>query len=242
MIEELVRPEVAARDVFGDVPAHRLFAAERALVEGAVEERVREFTTVRWAAAQCLGRLRLPRAPLLPGPSGAPRWPDGLVGSLTHCRGYRAAVVAPVSVASGLGVDAEPHAALSPVVLRRTASAGELRHLAELRAAHPAVHWDRLLFCAKEAFYKVWSPAAGGPLGFGDAEAAFGPRAADGRAGRVIVRLTGAARGRSEQHAGFPSLRGRWVVRRGVLAAALVAAADELPGGGSPPARVRRGR
>ncbi|WP_406724093.1 4'-phosphopantetheinyl transferase superfamily protein [Streptomyces sp. GD-15H] len=239
MIEELVRPEVAARDVFGDVAAHRLFAAERALVEGAVEERVREFTTVRWAAAQCLRRLRRPQAPLLPGPFGAPRWPDGLVGSLTHCRGYRAAVVAPASAASGLGVDAEPHAALSPGVLRRTASAGELRHLAELRAAHPAVHWDRLLFCAKEAFYKVWSPAVGGPLGFGDAEVAFGAGPVDGRGGRFVVRLTGAARGRSEKHAGFPALRGRWVARRGILVAAIAAAADELPDGGSPRARGR---
>ncbi|MGW0915198.1 4'-phosphopantetheinyl transferase family protein [Streptomyces sp. NPDC002784] len=240
MIEELVRPDAAARDVFGDVPAHRLFPAERELVAGAVEERVREFTTVRWAAAQCMRRLRRPPAPLLPGLFGAPRWPDGLVGSLTHCRGYRAAVVAPVSAASGIGIDAEPHAALGPGMLRRTASEKERRHLAGLRAARPCVHWDRLLFCAKEAFYKVWSPAVGRPLGFADAEVAFDAGPPDDRGGRFVVQLTGQARGRSEEHAGFPALRGRWTARRGVLVTvvAVDAKAVAAAGGGSPPMRT----
>jgi 4'-phosphopantetheinyl transferase EntD len=32
-------------------------------------------------------------APITPGERGAPRWPDGVVGCLTHCDGYRAAAV-----------------------------------------------------------------------------------------------------------------------------------------------------
>jgi 4'-phosphopantetheinyl transferase EntD len=56
------------------------------------------------------------RASLLPGRSGAPRWPDGVVGSMTHCNGYRATVVAHSGRVRSLGIDAELHAPLPPVL------------------------------------------------------------------------------------------------------------------------------
>ncbi|SCK54752.1 4'-phosphopantetheinyl transferase [Streptomyces sp. WMMB 322] len=240
MVEELVPAQAAALDVFGDVCSHRLFAAERAVVDGAVASRVREFTTVRWAAAQCVRRLGHEPAPLLPGRMGAPSWPHGLVGSLTHCRGYRAAVVASNSSVSGLGIDAEPDAPLPERVLAHVTSAGERRHLAELRSADPAVRWDRLLFCAKEAFYKVWSPVMGTWLGFDEAEAFFHP--ADPRLPErgFTVRLTASAsrhRPRAADGAGFPALRGRWLARRGILIAAIATSVGELPGGRPPAGR-----
>ncbi len=235
--------DVAAADLFGDLPAHRhrLFEAEHAVVRGAVPARVREYTTVRWAAAQCMRCLGRAPAPLLPGHLGAPRWPDGLVGSLTHCRGYRAAVVAPASAVSGLGIDAEPDEPLPEGLIRRIASAGELRHLAALRTGRAEVRWDRLLFCAKEAFYKVWSYAVGTWLDFHDAEVRFEGTRPDARGGGFVVRLSGTAgtpggsagaRRRPEPEAdGFPALPGRWLARRGVLVTAIVTAVGELPGG-----------
>lgn len=36
-------------------------------------------------------------------------WPDGVVGSMTHCDGYRAAAVAHAGEVLGVGIDAEPH-------------------------------------------------------------------------------------------------------------------------------------
>lgn len=238
MVEELVPAEVAALDVFGDVCSHRLFAAERAVVDGAVASRVGEFTTVRWAAAQCVRRLGHEPGPLLPGRLGAPRWPHGLVGSLTHCRGYRAAVVAPASSVSGLGIDAEPDAPLPERVLAHVASAGERRHLAALRSADPAVRWDRLLFCAKEAFYKVWSPAMGTWLGFDEAEAVFHPADPALPERGFAVRLTAASASRRRPWpaggSGFPAVRGRWLAGRGILVTAIATAVGELPGGCSP--------
>ncbi|MFF4689931.1 hypothetical protein [Streptomyces sp. NPDC001307] len=53
--------------------------------------------------------------PLAPGASGpewarrAPRWPEGIVGSMTHCAGYHAAAVARGRSVAALGVDGEPH-------------------------------------------------------------------------------------------------------------------------------------
>ncbi|MFC9329471.1 hypothetical protein [Kitasatospora sp. NPDC057015] len=54
-------------------------------------------------------RLGLPPAPVLRGPSGEPVWPRGLIGSMTHTRGYHAAVVAPSRSILAIGVDAEPN-------------------------------------------------------------------------------------------------------------------------------------
>ncbi len=56
----------------------------------------------------------MPPAPILPGQRGAPRWPAGVVGSMTHCAGYRAAVVARADEVTSLGVDAERRAAAGP--------------------------------------------------------------------------------------------------------------------------------
>lgn len=245
MVEELVPAEAAALEVFGDVPSHRLFAAERAVVAGAVASRVREFTTVRWAAAQCVRRLGHEPAPLLPGRMGAPRWPHGLVGSLTHCRGYRAAVVASTASVSGLGIDAEPDAPLPERVLAHVASAGERRHLAALRSADPEVRWDRLLFCAKEAFYKVWSPVMGTWLGFDEAEVVFHPAEPALPEGGFAVRLTAGPvrpgdsrrRPRGADGARFPALQGRWLARRGILVTAIAASVGELPGACPPEGR-----
>ena len=45
----------------------------------------------------------------------------------------------------------------------------ELDRLRQLTAAVPEVHWDRLLFSAKESIYKAWFPLTGEWLGFEDA-------------------------------------------------------------------------
>lgn len=42
--------------------------------------------------------------------------------------------------------------------------------IAFLAAGQPAVHWDRLLFSAKESVYKAWFPLTGKWLGFEDAD------------------------------------------------------------------------
>ena len=62
-------------------------------------------------------RLGVPPAPILPGERGAPQWPAGYAGSITHCAGYRAAAVARTREMLTIGVDAEPHDVLPDGVL-----------------------------------------------------------------------------------------------------------------------------
>ncbi|MFE2168760.1 4'-phosphopantetheinyl transferase [Streptomyces sp. NPDC059447] len=113
--------------------------------------------------------------PLLPGPGGAPQWPTGVVGSITHCDGYRGAVAARSSSVSALGIDAEPAGPLPKGVLNLITSAEERTHLTALTTADPSLPWDRIFFSAKEAAYKAWYPATGIWLGFRDATLALSP-------------------------------------------------------------------
>ena len=106
------------------------------LVARAVDRRRAEFTTVRTCARIALGRLGLPPAPLLTGSKREPLWPAGVVGSITHCDGYRAAAVARASEVAAIGIDAEPHDPLPDGILDRVTLPAERAHLA--RPAGPA--------------------------------------------------------------------------------------------------------
>lgn len=108
MIEGLLPPGVASSEAFDDAAPAPLFPAEAALLAGRRERRRRQFATARACARRCLADLGHAPVPLLPGPGGAPAWPPGVVGSITHCDGYRAAVADHRTHTSALGIDAEP--------------------------------------------------------------------------------------------------------------------------------------
>ncbi|MFI0453203.1 4'-phosphopantetheinyl transferase [Actinomadura sp. 6N118] len=163
MLEELMPPTVTIAEVFGDVADVELFPEEQAVIAVAIEGRRREFTTGRHCAHLALSRLGLPRTPLLPGPSRAPMWPPGIVGSITHCEGYRAAAVAHAQDIGSVGIDAEPNQPLPEGVARLVVFDDDYTV-----PAGYGVHADRLLFCCKEAVYKAWYPLTGRWLGFED--------------------------------------------------------------------------
>ncbi|MEV7525768.1 4'-phosphopantetheinyl transferase superfamily protein [Streptomyces sp. NPDC091371] len=175
MIEELLPPGVTSSEAFDDAAPAPLFPAEAALMEGRRERRRLQFATARACARRCLADLGAPPVALLPGPGGAPQWPSGVVGSITHCEGYRGAVAARASSLAALGIDAEPAGPLPKGVLSLIASAKERAHLAALTTADPSLSWDRIFFSAKEAAYKAWYPATGIWLGFREATLTLSP-------------------------------------------------------------------
>ena len=68
--------------------------AERPIVKKAVEKRRREFSAGRTCARQALRELGCADAPIVHNQNGAPLWPPGIVGSITHSNTYAAAVAA----------------------------------------------------------------------------------------------------------------------------------------------------
>ena len=218
MIGRLLPPSAVPVESFADLPGEQAFPGEQDLIANAVPGRRQEFITARRCAREALGRLGFPQIALRPGPRREPLWPAGAVGSITHCAGYRAAVVARASDLAGVGIDAETHAPLPDGVLDQVTAAGDAGLLDRLRDADPSIHWDRLLFSAKEAIYKAWYPLTGRWLGFEDAYLSIDPDAG-AFAGHLLV-----PGDRRDGGPGLTALHGRYLVDRGLVLTAVTVA------------------
>jgi enterobactin synthetase component D / holo-[acyl-carrier protein] synthase len=219
VIARILPHGVVAVEAREDDPAVVLFPAEEAAVGRPVEKRRREFTTARACARQALAQLGLAPVPIVNGPKGEPLWPPGVVGSVTHCEGYRGVALAHASAIATIGIDAEPHLALPEGVLDTIADEQEQRALRELHREHQGMHWDRLLFSAKESVYKAWFPLTQRWLGFEDAQLSIDPAS-----GTFEARLLVAG----PDIAGRPltGFSGRWVIEEGLILTAIVRAAE----------------
>jgi len=159
-----------------------LLLEEEPLVARAVEKRRREFTAGRTCARRALERLGWRGFPILSGPRREPLWPPGIVGAITHCRGYCAAAVARVADVRSLGIDAELRERLPDGVADLICTEGERIRAAAL----PGDHWETLVFSAKESIYKAWYPVAQRWLDYRDADLTFDPEG--GRfSGRILL-------------------------------------------------------
>jgi enterobactin synthetase component D / holo-[acyl-carrier protein] synthase len=225
LIERILPPEVATAEAFDDPPDAVLYPGEEELISRAVDKRRREFRTVRHCARQALRQLDVPPAPVLRGERGEPQWPPGVVGSMTHCAGYRAAAVAHNGGLRGLGIrglgiDAEPHAPLPAGVLDIITVDGEREHLSELAAVVGSTCWDRVLFCAKETVYKAWFPLTHSWLGFTDAAIMINPGTGEPGQGSFSARLL--VPGPTITGGTLTQLDGRWLRTDELVITALV--------------------
>lgn len=175
-----------------------LHPAELVCVRDASLGRRREFAAGRECARRAVALLGVAAGPLPADADGAPLWPPGVVGSITHKGAYRAAAVARASDLAGLGIDAEHDAPLPRGVLGRIASADEIAHVERLRAVDASVHWDRVLFSAKEAVVKSLGSREGPSLDLARATVTLEPIT-----GSFSAKPTGAA-------PDARTTRGRW--------------------------------
>lgn len=183
----------------------RLHPEEEALVAGAVARRRREFALGRHCARTALRELGAADAPLLRAPQGQPRWPEGFVGSITHCDGYCGAMVARRADVVSLGFDAEGAAPLDAALARMVCRPEEFEAHQVLGAPRGS-NWAKLAFSAKEAFYKCYHPLTGAFLEFSDVAVRF-MAADDLRHGTFQVALRNASRPRPARDEAF---RGAW--------------------------------
>jgi 4'-phosphopantetheinyl transferase EntD len=216
LLSTVVPGSVAAAEIYDDPPGLKPLPREEPLIARAVAKRRNEFITVRHCARVALAELGIPPAPILKGDKGEPCWPDGVVGSLTHCDGYRGAVVGRAEQVRSVGIDAEPHGPLPNGVLEAVSLPPERR---ELAAMPDALHGDRILFCAKEATYKAWYPLTRRWLGFEDARIMFDVEP-DGTTGEFVSQILIDSTALSGPP--LTALRGRWSVRDGLVLTAIV--------------------
>ncbi|HEY6424472.1 MAG TPA: 4'-phosphopantetheinyl transferase superfamily protein [Pseudonocardiaceae bacterium] len=228
MIDKILPDAVACSEAFDDPPEAVLFPEEQAVISRAVEKRRREFRTVRHCARRALHELGLPPAAVLPGEHREPVWPPGVVGSMTHCTGYRAAAVARSRDLLTVGIDAEPHEPLPPDVAAVIALDEELARVAELTAAKDAVCWDRVLFCAKETVYKAWFPLTHRWLGFQEASVTIHPSTIDYAEGTFAARLLVA--GPTIAGEQLTRFNGRWLIRHDLVITTIALASPHSAG------------
>jgi 4'-phosphopantetheinyl transferase EntD len=207
-----------AEECRGELYGVSLWPEEQALMQRAIPDRRREFATTRGCARRALRRLGFEPGPLMPGVHGGPIWPNGVVGSLTHCPGYRGAAVARTNKTLALGIDAEVNMPLSDGVLEMIAGEAERSRL----PSSSTVCWDRLLFSAKEAVYKAWSPLTGIWLEFEDLTLEF----ECGAAGFAAEVREGVGPEGSPRH-----FSGRWSADVGLLVAMAVPCSETSASG-----------
>jgi 4'-phosphopantetheinyl transferase EntD len=199
-MEQVLPPDVVVDEHRGTPLPARLFPEEEAAVARAVPMRRVEYAAVRTCARAALTRLGVGPVAVPSMPDRAPVWPANVVGSMTHCDGYRAAAVAHDHTWAGVGIDAEVLAPLPTETVSLIMSDAERAALADL---DPGTCADRILFSAKESVYKVWSPIMHSWLGFEHVDVRIG----DGTfTARLLVRGLGT-----------DVLHGRWAVGDGLV-------------------------
>ncbi len=174
MIETLLPPAAHTCSLTEEVDPSLLYPEEASLIRNAVPKRRKEFAQGRLCARRALATLGIRNFPLLAGGDRAPIWPEGVVGSLTHCGGYCAAAVARSDRISGLGIDVEAAEPLRQELLSLICLDSELARLQESPEDSRGI-LAKLLFSAKESVFKCVYPITGVFLEFHDCEIRLDP-------------------------------------------------------------------
>ena len=192
-----------------------LYPEEQAQIANAVPARRCEYAAGRLLVRSLLPRLDAPVGPLLSDCDRVPTWPSGIVGSITHCRGWCAVALVRASLADGIGIDIEPAQPLPEDLAPRILTALERERIAALPSPL-RMHAERLVFCAKEAAYKAFFPRTRRFLDFPELQVDLDVN------GNFVVTP---ARPTMQ----FPELIGRYGVSDGYLATAVVVPPNTLP-------------
>ena len=220
LMRSLLPPDICVAETTGDFG--HLRDAEREYFASAVPKRVREATTARSCARLYLREPELTEPPtelvFVPRADGSPPWPAGVVGSMTHCAGYRAAVVASAHRYAGVGIDVEPAVPLSAAVQELIVRDEERRFAFGV--------YSKVLFSAKEAALKTWYPLGFRGFDVSDISVTCDVESAAGRGGEDA---RGTFMARIPTMPDAPVLPGSWVIGGGFVATAASLSVSNLP-------------
>lgn len=152
-----------------DIPLHSLEAVH---VARAAPKRQRDFALGRFCAHRALAQMDRDVAAIPIGDAGAPIWPAGIVGSITHTSGYAAAMVASREMFQAIGIDAERIGGVTEALMPRLFGETEQEWLmAQDAQARPTAL--TIFFSAKEAFFKAFAGRMANRLSFQDIHVAM---------------------------------------------------------------------
>ena len=125
--------------------------------------RRRQYAAGRSAARMALTGLGLAAQAIPRMRDGAPSWPPGVTGSITHCDLLCCSVAAFRKDIAGIGIDAEAFRTISDRLGRSILTGPECDRRGCLSPRLASV-WPLLAFSAKEAFFKCYYPLSGARL------------------------------------------------------------------------------
>jgi 4'-phosphopantetheinyl transferase EntD len=180
-IDALSLPDVAiGHRLISPGDEQALMPEEAAAFAGSVTAVRRASGAARIVARRLLAQAGLEGCALPKSRSGAPIWPPGIVGSMSHDSRVAIAAVAMRREFGALGIDIEPAEDLPAGLLDWVATPRERGEIGE----DPCQ--GRLLFAAKEAVYKAVYPLDQTFLEHHDIEVSFPLRRAMVRYGRTV--------------------------------------------------------
>lgn len=144
-------------------PAEGLWPDEAPVIARALEKRQRDFAAGRRAAREAMVALGVAPAAIPQGEQREPVWPQGLIGSISHCRTCCIATVAHARAHRTIGIDIEPATPLDPDLIPLICTDGEQNWLQTQPDRNLAA---KQIFSAKEAVYKAQFPLSREVIGF----------------------------------------------------------------------------
>lgn len=132
----------------------------------AVPKRLSEFLAGRMLAQAALEKLHRPRASIAIGEQGAPLWPSGVSGSISHSHGKCAClVIAGSDMLVGLDVEKIADGAALDAILKEALSPEERARVLQ-QTTLDAATLATLIFSAKETIFKTFHPVVRQFFGF----------------------------------------------------------------------------
>lgn len=167
LVAGLFAPGAVAAELREPCESTLLLPAETPYLGRAVPKRVQEFTAGRLCARRALAEFGIVDFPLEVADDRQPRWPGSMLGSITHTKGFCAAVVAERRHVPALGLDSEVVGDVNAQIWTSICVPAEAAWLQSLPQPERAAAVT-LIFSAKEAFYKCQYPLVRERLNFHD--------------------------------------------------------------------------
>jgi len=130
-----------------------LYPEERILCKDYDLKRKQDFIRGRYCAHHCLSLNHL-KSPVLKGSEGAPKWPDGWTGSISHGKCLTGAMVARTAHFKSVGIDIESIGRITPALWPVLFTHKEMDYLNTVPTLDQA-RISTVLFSIKEAYYKM---------------------------------------------------------------------------------------
>jgi 4'-phosphopantetheinyl transferase EntD len=187
LLSDVFPQGVVSFELRDEADPHQLYEREAAICKNVSRKREVEFAAGRLCARSALADFGIRDFPLLVNPDRTARWPESVVGSITHTRGFCGVALARREFSKAIGVDAEVRERVSndlwPIILTPAESA-----LLDSLPDNEKVTFAAITFSAKEAFYKCQFSLTGSWLDFDDVEIALAWESANRGTFTVIQR------------------------------------------------------